>query len=111
MDYAAAAGGGLPAKLFADGTGGWLAHAGAGLLLIKTFTDVPKASQAPNEDEVELYLDPAYEEVENQGTYAPIAAGATATWSVRWTLRAIPTGTDVSVGSTALSDLVTTTIQ
>jgi hypothetical protein len=111
MDYAAAIGTGTGKKLFADGTGGWLAHAGNGLLLVKTFTDVPKASQAPGEGEIEMYLDAAYEEVENQGTYAPIEAGASATWSVDWYLRAIPTGTDVSVGSTALSDLVTSTTQ
>jgi hypothetical protein len=113
MDYAAAIGTGTGTgkKLFADGTGGWLAHAGNGLLLVKTFTDVDKASQAPGEGEIEMYLDAAYEEVENQGIYAPIEAGASATWSVTWYLKAIPTGTDVSVGSTALSDLVTNTIQ
>lgn len=111
MDYASAIGTGQGKKLFADKNGDWLAHAGAGLLLVKAFADVAKADQAPGEGEIEMYLDANYEEVENQGPYAPIAAGASATWTVTWYLRAVPSGTAIAAGSTDLANLVTATLQ
>jgi hypothetical protein len=79
-------------KLCADGgTKGYQAHLSGNLLLLQAWTDVPASENAAGEGEVEFYTDPSfsYEEVENQGPYAPIAAGSRAEWTVRWTLTPI----------------------
>ena len=83
-------------KGFSDGAEGWLAHVDGDLLLVKVFSDVPRAAQAPKEAEIEIYVDGAgrFVEVEQQGAYAELAAGASSTWPVRWLLRKLPS--DVS---------------
>jgi hypothetical protein len=95
-------------KLFADGAEGWIAHVDGGSLFIKSFADISLAQAAPSEAEIELFANAAhtYVELENQGAYAPIPAGGTSTWSVRWFVRALPASIPVSVGSTALVDYV-----
>lgn len=111
MDYASAIGSGAGKKLFADGASGWMAHAGSGLVFVKSFTDVPKAQQAPGEAEVEMYLDPAYEEVETQGAYVAVASQATLSWSVKWYLRPVPGAVSVAVGSSSLVSFVQGLVQ
>jgi hypothetical protein len=95
-------------KLFADGTGGWLAHAEADWVVVKKFADTPAGMAAPNEAEIEIYLSPEspYMEVEQQGPYGSIASGATATWTVTWFLRRLPTGVTPTAGSQQLVDFV-----
>src|SRR5580692_1007562 len=76
-------------KLCADGgPKGYEAQLSGDLLLVEAWPDVPPAGEAPGEGEVEFYTDPSftYEEVENQGPYASLAAGSSASWTVRWTL-------------------------
>ena len=55
------------------------------------WTDVSASANAPGEGEDEFYTDLnfTYEEVENQGPYAPIGAGNRVEWTVRWTLTSI----------------------
>ena len=67
-------------KLFADAGGGYLAYVLGDHLLVKQFTDQPQSAAAPNEAEIELYVNPdhGYVELETQGAYASIAPGATA---------------------------------
>ena len=93
-------------KLFAHGAGGWLAHVDPlrHLALIKTFPEVAAAEQAPGEAAVELYADPqhTYVEVEQQGAFRPLAAGARARWTVSWRLRHIPADVAPHAGSAAL---------
>jgi hypothetical protein len=103
-------------KLLANAKG-WLAHVTPdNLVLIKTFPDLMASQLAPNESEVELYTNESssastgYVEVENQGAYAMIAAGAMTTWTVRWYLRPLPDGVSAAP-SKALVDLVNATIQ
>jgi len=97
-------------KLFADSSRGWLAHLAGDALFIKSFPDVGAAEQAPGEAEIEIYASRAYVEVEQQGPYAPLASGETASWTVRWYARKLPAGLDASPGSQALLDLVEQTI-
>jgi hypothetical protein len=99
---------GQQGKLFADGAEGWLAHLDGDLVFVKVFPDVMRAEQAPKEADVELYIDGAgrFVEVEQQGAYAEIAAGATTTWRVRWLLRTLPPGVDREVGNNQLLDFV-----
>jgi hypothetical protein len=91
-------------KLFADGKDGFLAHVDGDTVLVKKFTDVPDGQHAPKEGEIEIYANRAhtYIEIENQGAYAPLAPNATATWTVRWTLRKIPADVERSAGSASL---------
>jgi Domain of unknown function (DUF4380) len=99
-------------KLFADGTEGWIAHANDGLLLIKSFSDISLAQAAPSEAEIEIFANAShtYVELENQGAYAPISAGGTSTWSVRWFVRPVPASIPTAVGSAALVDYVRSVI-
>ena len=60
----------------ADGVGGFVAHAASGLLFLKSFADVPPELQAPGEGEIEIYANNRYVEIEVQGPYAVIDAGA-----------------------------------
>src|SRR5207302_8793432 len=76
-------------KLFADGREGWIAHLDGDALFVKVFEAVPRGAQAPGEAQIEIYANPAhtYVEVEQQGAYAAIAAGALLVWRVDWIVR------------------------
>jgi hypothetical protein len=95
-------------KLFADGKDGFLAHVDGDTVLVKKFADVPTDQQAPKEGEIEIYANRAhtYIEIENQGPYAPLAPTATATWTIRWTLRKIPSDVEKTAGSASLAKWV-----
>lgn len=99
-------------KLYADATEGWVAHAAASLLFIKSFADVTADKLAPKEGDVELYTNKlhTYVEIENQGAYVNIAPGASASWTVTWYLRKLPAGVEAMAGSEALAKLVRDTI-
>ena len=86
-------------KLFADGTRGFLAHAGEGHLCVKAFRDTPPEAHAPGEGEIEIYVNKRYAEIEVQGAYAPIAPGGAVSWTVTWYLRKLPAGLATAVGS------------
>lgn len=110
VDASATAG---EAKLLADGSGGWLAQVTGRALLLKTFPDQPATAAAPQEAEVEVYVNPThtYVEMENQGAYQPIPAGGTVTWTVRWYARALPSSADTSMGSADLPAFAQQTAQ
>ena len=95
-------------KAFADGREGWIAHVAGNLLLVKSFPAVADAQAAPGEAEIELYTDAGrtYVEVENQGAYVNLAPGATMTWPVRWFLRQLDAGIQVTPGSAELLTFV-----
>lgn len=103
----------------ADGLEGWAAHiaCGTGLqgnwsypnctkspILIKQWTDIPAASAAPAEKEVEIYADGghSYVEFEQQGAYQSIPAGGSAVWTMHWLLRYLPITVAPTAGSAAL---------
>lgn len=92
-------------KYIADGSGGWLAHAGSGLLFVKRFADVTPERSAPDEGDVAIYASDKYVELEPQGPYIELEPGASLSWTVRWYLRRLPDGVPVRVGEAALSDL------
>jgi Domain of unknown function (DUF4380) len=99
-------------KVFADGHEGWIAHVDGSLLFVKAFSDTTPAQAAPGEAEIEIYTDAghSYIEVENQGAYLSLAAGATTTWTVRWYLRQLPSSISVQAGSASLLSAVRTLI-
>lgn len=98
------------AQAYSDGgPGGWLAHATqSGLVLVKTFADVPEAAQPKGEREIELYTDPkkAYQEIEHQGPMQALKPGASSTWTVKWFLRRLPAGARKKVGDEKLLKFV-----
>ncbi|MDF3064688.1 MAG: hypothetical protein K0R38_289 [Polyangiaceae bacterium] len=101
------------AKVFADGAGGYLVYALGDRVLVKRFQDQPASAAAPGEAEIEVYVNPdhSYAEIEQQGAYASIAPGGTATWKVSWYVRKLPSGVGVSPGSTDLVAFVVKTLE
>jgi Domain of unknown function (DUF4380) len=94
----------VDSKLFADGSGGFLAQVDRDTVFVKKFSDVAADQHAPREAEIEIYANRAhtYVEIENQGSYGPLMPGTSTSWTVRWTLRKLPVDVDASVGSAAL---------
>lgn len=74
-------------KINADATG-WLAYSTNGLLLVKLFQDLKAGQPAPNEAEVQVYVNQGktFIELESQGAYTTLAPGEHLTWTVRWFL-------------------------
>lgn len=74
-------------KVNADGKG-WLAYANKGLLLIKKFQDLDASQPAPDEAEIQVYVNrgKTYIELESQGTYTSLKPGESLDWTVRWFL-------------------------
>jgi hypothetical protein len=92
-------------KAFADGSG-WIAHATASnLLYLLSFSDIQPLEAATGEAEIEVFTGTGgdYVEIEPQGALTNVAPGASLTWTVRWKLRQIPSGTAVAVGSADLA--------
>lgn len=100
-------------KLFADGVGGYLAYVVGDRLLIKQFQDQSPSAMAPNEAEIELYVNPdhSYIEVEQQGAYASIAPGQSLRWQVTWYVRKLPTGVVPRIGNQDLIAFVAETLE
>ena len=74
-------------KINADGKG-WLAYANHGLLLVKRFDDLTPNQPAPNEAEIQVYVNrgKTYIELESQGAYTTLKPGEQLRWTVRWNL-------------------------
>jgi Domain of unknown function (DUF4380) len=100
-------------KLFADGGGGYLAYVLGDRLLVKQFKDQPQSAAAPNEAEIELYVnvDHSYVEVETQGAYTSIAPGETVSWKITWYARQLPAGLTASLGNPDLVAFAAKTLQ
>lgn len=100
-------------KLFADGSGGWLAHVTGDIVLVKKFADVPAGEAATGEAEIELFISgsSAYIEVEQQGAVQTLAAGGMLTWPVTWIARRLPSGLTPAAGSQELVDFVKSLVQ
>jgi hypothetical protein len=91
-------------KAIADGSGGWMAYALNGNLLLRKFTDTPASAQAPKEGEDEIYPGSGFLELEVQGPYTSIAANDKLSWTVQWRIVKIPSTVDVSAGSATLAE-------
>jgi para-nitrobenzyl esterase len=90
-------------KINADGKG-WLAYYNNGLLLLKTFDDLPApsggaASQpAPGEAEIQVYVNrgKTFIELESQGAYATLKPHEQLSWTVHWYLLPVEGGSQPS---------------
>ena len=74
-------------KINADGKG-WLAYAANGLLLVKKFEDLQPSQPAPDEAEIQVYVNrgKTYIELESQGAYTTLKPKEQLNWTVRWYL-------------------------
>ena len=74
-------------KINADGKG-WLAYANKGLLMVKKFDDLKPGQPAPDEAEIQVYVNrgKTYIELESQGTYTTLKPKEELNWTVRWYL-------------------------
>jgi len=79
-------------KVNADGKG-WLGYCADGLLLLKRFKDLKPNEAAPDEAEVQVYVNrgKSYIELESQGAYTQLKPGAQLRWTVRWYLTPVDT--------------------
>ena len=75
-------------KINADGKG-WLAYANNGLLLLKKFDDLKAGAPAPDEAEIQVYVNrgKTYIELESQGAYTTLQPGQEVKYTVRWYLK------------------------
>ncbi|MBR6884260.1 MAG: YidC/Oxa1 family insertase periplasmic-domain containing protein [Prevotella sp.] len=74
-------------KINADGKG-WLAYTNGSLLLVKKFKDLDISQPAPEEAEIQVYVNrgKTYIELESQGAYATLEPGQSLVWPVKWYL-------------------------
>jgi hypothetical protein len=93
-------------KMFADGTGGYVAFTDGTDLFVRAFSDTPQSSQAPEHGEVEVYDGDTYVEYEIQGAYSSVAAGTSASLQVRWLVRPFPGGATRETGNAELVSAV-----
>ena len=75
-------------KINADGKG-WLAYCCNGLLLVKRFDDLDASQPAPDEAEIQVYVNrgKAHIELESQGAYTTLKPKEQLSWTVRWYLQ------------------------
>ena len=75
-------------KVNADGKG-WLAYCANGLLLVKRFEDLDASQPAPDEAEIQVYVNrgKTYIELESQGAYTTLQSKEQLSWTVRWYLQ------------------------
>ncbi len=98
----------VDSKVIADASGGWLAHAANGVVLVQRFDDVRLGDAAPGHGEVEVYAKGGggYREIEVQSAYTTVAPGDALTWTVTWEAREVPADVPVEVGSAGLLELI-----
>ena len=74
-------------KVNADGKG-WLAYCANGLLMVKKFQDLEASQPAPDEAEIQVYVNmrKTFIELESQGAYTTLQPGEELRWTVTWYL-------------------------
>ena len=74
-------------KINADGKG-WLAYANDGLMMVKQFDDLKASQPAPDEAEIQVYVNrgKTFIELECQGAYTALEPKQQLSWTVRWYL-------------------------
>jgi hypothetical protein len=91
-------------KLFMDGGEGWIAFVLNNMIFVKKFPVIQSDKAAPNEQNVELYVnkEKTYVELENQGIYQKLNMGDYLTYNVKWYARRLPTALKIEIGNEAL---------
>jgi hypothetical protein len=86
-------------KINADGQG-WLAYYSNGLLLVKCFENLTPSQPAPNEAEIQVYVNrgKTFIELESQGAYSTLQPKESLNWTVCWYLQPYNEGPEPSEG-------------
>ena len=94
---------GVP-KLLSDGKEGWMAQVSNGLLMVKSFEDVPTGKYAPEEGEIEMYANPdhSYIEKKKKKKYVELKAKEELKYIVTYKLVKLPSTVAVKIGDTEL---------
>ncbi|WP_338239551.1 DUF4380 domain-containing protein [Persicobacter diffluens] len=79
-------------KLLADAREGWAAYLNEGILLIKHFGNTPLEEIAPEQGEVELFVNPELDfiEFEQHGAYQLVKPQESSIWTVDWYIYQYP---------------------
>ena len=95
-----------PQKCFMAGGEGWMAYTYEGLIFVKKFPVIENGQAAPNENNIEIYVnrEKTYIELENQGEYQKLGNGESLTYEVKWYVRRLPDGIKVETGNKSLID-------
>jgi len=80
----------------------WLAHTDGKVVFVKCFYWLPDGTNAPEENQVEIYDGEDYVEMEQQGAYQTVFPGQPISWRVEWFLRAMPEGAKAKPGDKTL---------
>jgi len=93
-------------KKFSTAKEGWLAYAINNLLFIKQYPDIQMENYAPQQGEVEIYVDKnkSYVELENHGAYRVLLPGESLVYPVIWYV--LPFPTKIEAGNEQLYELV-----
>lgn len=96
-----------PEKLFMNGKG-WIAYARNGLLFVKKFPVIGPEFFAPEEKNIEIYVnkEKTYVELENQGAYENVRPGSNLNYQVKWYLRRLPAGIKIEAGNINLLNYI-----
>ncbi|HSU38700.1 MAG TPA: DUF4380 domain-containing protein, partial [Polyangiaceae bacterium] len=105
--------------LVLNGVNNWLAHADAGWVVVKKFTNTPASMIATGEGEIDIYMNNPgnsgnplpYMEVEEQGPYGAVGQGQMVNWTVIWFVRKLPDGVTATAGNQQLVDFVKSIVQ
>jgi hypothetical protein len=91
-------------KIFMNGGEGWLAYIKNSVLFIKKFPVIPPEKIAPNEGNVEIFVnkEKTYIELENQGEYQNLMPGESLFYDVKWYARNLPAGVKAEIGNESL---------
>jgi hypothetical protein len=91
-------------KIFMEGGEGWIAYIKNSVIFIKKFPVIPLERIAPNESNVEIYVnkEKTYIELENQGEYLKLMPGESLFYEVKWYARRLPANVKAEVGNEAL---------
>jgi hypothetical protein len=94
-------------KYFTDARG-WAAHVHGGVVMLRVFPDLSRERMAPRQAELELFfgLERDYIELENQGAYEVLAAGAPLVYATQWRFAPVPARVPTDRVTPALLDVV-----
>lgn len=75
---------------------GWLAYADNGLMLVKSFDDLAEGECAPQEAEIQVYVNQGktFIELESQGAYTELGPGESLSYTVKWYLVPVETASE-----------------
>lgn len=100
-------------KLMMKGSEGWLAYVEQGVIYIRQFPVISDAETAPDEKNVELWVnkEKTFIELENQGPYQQLGKNELLQYPVTWIVRTLPSNIAAIAGNPQLVKFVRTVLR